>query len=139
MCDEVATVNFPRKGLTMAKAQHINWLPACLVFAWAAAAQTVLGSAVARAVPYPLPPGYLGSYDQGYQTMAPEVGSKYFFNPSSPLSPACIEELRIAQSKNPPENADGFLAGCIDAARHGIGIYYPCDRNGDDPVCPRRP
>jgi len=124
----------------MAKAYRIRWLlGCCLVFAWAEATAALLGSAAATAVPYPLPPGYLSSYDQGYDTMAPFVGSKYFFTPSSQLGPACYEELRIAQSKTAPENADGFLAGCIDAARHGIGIYYPCDRFGDDPVCPRRP
>jgi hypothetical protein len=117
---------------------RIRWLIGCLVFAWAAGT-AVLASAVAAAVPYPLPPGYLSSYDQGYNTMAPLVGSKYFFTPSSQPEMACHAELRIAQPKNAPENADGFLAGCIDAARHGIGVYYPCDRFGDDPVCPRRP
>jgi hypothetical protein len=121
----------------MAKAYHHRWLLGCLVFAWAAGA-ALLGSPAARAAPYPLPPGYLSSYDQGYNTMAPIVGSKYFFTPASPLAPACQEELRIAQSTNGPENNDGFVAGCIDAARHAMGIYYPCDRFGDDPVCPRR-
>lgn len=115
-----------------------RFLPGALVFA-CASALALLGSAAATAVPYPLPPGYLSSYDQGYDTMAPIVGSKYFFNFSSPLAPACQEELRIAQSKNAPQSNEGFLAGCKDAARHAIGIYYPCDRNGDDPVCPRRP
>jgi hypothetical protein len=122
----------------MAKAYHIRWLLGCLVFAWAEGT-ALLGSAVATGVPYPLPPGYLSSYDQGYDTMAPLVGSKYFFTPSSQLDPACYEELRIAQSETAPENANGFVAGCIDAARHAMGIYYPCDRFGDDPVCPRRP
>lgn len=125
----------------MTKAYHAHWLLGCLTFAWAAGAAvlSVIGSPAATAVPYPLPPGYLSSYDQGYNTMAPIVGSKYFFTPSSVLTPACHEELRLAQPKNAPENDDGFLAGCIDAARHAIGIHYPCDRNGDDPVCPRRP
>jgi hypothetical protein len=68
----------------MVKAYHIRWLPGCLVFAWAAGA-TLLGSAVATAVPYPLPPGYLSSYDQGYDTMAPAVGSKYALTPSTDL------------------------------------------------------
>src|ERR1700727_2537563 len=122
----------------MAKAYHHRWLLGCLVFAWAVGTP-LLGTPAATAVPYPLPPGYLNSYDQGYNTMAPIVGSKYFFTPTSPLAPACQEELRIAQSKNGPENNDGFVAGCIDAARHEMGIYYPCDRFGDDPVCPRRP
>jgi hypothetical protein len=122
----------------MAKAYRDHWLLGCLVFAWAAGT-ALLGSPVARAVPYPLPPGYLSSYDQGYNTMTPEVGTKYFFPLTADLSPSCHEELRIAQSKNAPENADGFVAGCIDAARHAMGIYYPCDRWGDDPVCPRRP
>lgn len=122
----------------MAKTYRIPWSNGCWVFAWAAAT-ALLTSAVAVAVPYPLPPGYLSSYDQGYTTMAPKVGSKYFLNPSSDLFPVCHYELRSAQSKNAPENADGFVAGCIDAARHAMGIYYPCDRFGDDPVCPRRP
>jgi hypothetical protein len=122
----------------MAKAHHIRWLFGCLVFAWAEGT-ALLGNAVAAAVPYPLPPGYLSSYDQGYATMAALVGSKYFFTPSSQLRPPCYEELRIAQSETAPENADGFVAGCTDAARHAMGIYYPCDRFGDDPVCPRRP
>ena len=122
----------------MAKAHHIRWLPGCLVFTWVAGA-ALIGTAVAAAVPYPLPPGYLSSYDQGYDTMAAKVGSRYFFTPSSEPSPVCYDELRIASSKNRPESADGFVAGCIDAARHAIGLYYPCDRNGDDPVCPRQP
>lgn len=122
--------------MTKAYAYHIRWLPGYLAFAWAAGT-VLLSSAIAMAVPYPLPPGYLGSYDQGYDTMASQVGPKYFLAPSTELSPICHEELRIAQSKRPPENAEGFLAGCIDAARHAMGIYYPCDRNGDDPVCPR--
>lgn len=122
----------------MAKAYQIRWLLGCLLLAWAAGT-ALLCTAVAVAVPpYPVPPGYLSSYDQGYDTMAPEVGSKYFLTPSSDLTPICYDELRIAQSSNPPENARGFVAGCIDAARHAIGIYYPCDRNGADPVCPRR-
>jgi hypothetical protein len=122
----------------MAEAYHIRWSLGCLVFAWAAGA-ALLGSAVATAVPYPLPPGYLSSYDQGYDTMASKAGSQYTLTPSTELYPVCYEELRIAQSKNPPENASGFVAGCVDAARHALGIYYPCDRFGDDPVCPRRP
>lgn len=122
----------------MAKAYHIRWLLGCLVFAWAAATAELV-SAVAAAVPYPLPPGYLSSYDQGYNTMAPKVGSKYFLTPSSDLLPVCYDELRIARLSSAPENADGFVAGCRDAARHAMGIYYPCDRFGDDPVCPRRP
>lgn len=121
----------------MSKDHRVHWLFGCLAFAEAAGA-VLLSSAVAAAVPYPLPPGYFSSYDQGYDTMAPEVGVKYFLTPSTELGPVCQEELRIAQSKNPPENTDGFLAGCIDAGRHAMGIYYPCDRNGDDPVCPRR-
>jgi hypothetical protein len=122
----------------MAKALNQRWLLGSLVFAWTAGT-AVLGNPAAMAAPYPLPPGYLSSYDQGYNTMAPIVGSKYFFTPASPLGPACQEELRIARSQNGPENNDGFVAGCIDAARHAMGIYYPCDRFGDDPVCPRRP
>jgi len=122
----------------MAKAHRIHWLPGCLGFVCASVTAAACG-AVATAVPYPLPPGYLSSYDMGYDTMSSEVGSKYHLNPSSSLSPTCQDELRIAQSKNPPESADGFVAGCIDAARHAMGIYYACDRNGDDPVCPRRP
>ena len=121
----------------MTKAYHIRWLDGCLVFD-CAEGTALLGSAVAMAVPYPLPPGYLGSYDQGYNTMATKVGSKYFLNPTSELYLICNEELRLA-SNTPPENGDGFVAGCVDAARHAMGIYYPCDRNGDDPVCPRRP
>lgn len=120
----------------MAKAYHIRWLLGCAVFAWAAG-MALLGCAVAVAVPYPLPPGYLSSYDKGYDVMAPKVGSKYNLTPSSELTPLCYEELRIAQSGDAPENAQGFMAGCITAARHAIGIYYPCDR--DDPVCTRRP
>lgn len=122
----------------MARTYHIHWSRGWLVLAWAAGT-TLLGSAVAMAVPYPLPPGYLGSYDLGYDTMAPKVGSKYFLTPSTDLYPVCSNELTIAKSENPPENAQGFVAGCVDAARHAMGIYYPCDRNGDDPVCPRRP
>jgi hypothetical protein len=122
----------------MAKARRLGLLLGWLTFA-SVAGMVTLGSPVAGGAPYPLPPGYIGSYDQGYNTMAPEVGTKYFFGLRTDLSPVCHEELRIAQSKIPPENADGFLAGCIDAARHGIGIYYPCDRFGNDPVCPRRP
>lgn len=121
----------------MTKAHPVRSFLRCLVFAGAAGI-ALHGSAVADAVPYPLPPGYLGSYDQGYDAMAPIVGSKYHFTPSSRLSPPCYEELRIAQAKNAPESEDGFVAGCIDAARHALGIYYPCDRFGDDPVCPRR-
>jgi hypothetical protein len=120
----------------MAKAYHIHCLLGCLACAWVAGTG-LLGSAVAQAAPYPLPPGYLGSYDQGYDTIAPKVGSKYTLTPSSQLTPTCYDELRIAQVDNPPQNAQGFLAGCITAARHAIGIYYPCDR--DDPVCARRP
>ena len=122
----------------MAKVLNQRWLLGSLVFT-CTAGTAIFGNPAAMAAPYPLPPGYLSSYDQGYNTMAPIVGSKYFFTPTSPLAPACQEELRIARSKNGPENDDGFVAGCIDAARHGIGIFYPCDRFGDDPVCPRRP
>lgn len=122
----------------MTKAYDIRRLLGCTVFA-CAAGMAPLGSPVAAAVPYPEPPGYFSSYDQGYQTMTAEAGTKYFFTPLRPLEPPCYEELRIAQSKNAPESADGFIAGCIDAARHAMGIYIPCDRNGDDPVCPRRP
>lgn len=122
----------------MVRSYYVRWLLGLLVFAGPSGMALQGTAAVATAVPYPLPPGYLSSYDQGYSTMAREVGSKYFLAPATNLSPVCHEELRIAQSRNPPENADGFLAGCIDAARHGMGIYYPCDRNGDDPVCPRR-
>lgn len=121
----------------MAKAYNIRFFLGCLVFA-GAAGMALHGSAIAVAVPYPLPPGYLSSYDQGYDAMTPLVGSKYYFTPSSELGPPCYEVLRIAQSKNAPESADGFVAGCIDAARHALGISYPCDRFGDDPVCPRR-
>jgi len=124
-----------RFGAVLAR---IRWSVPCLVFVWAAGT-AVQDGAVAAAAPYPLPPGYLSSYDQGYSTMTPLVGSKYFFGPSSQLDGACHAELKIAQPKNAPENADAFMAGCIDAARHAIGIYYPCDRFGDDPVCPRRP
>lgn len=123
----------------MAKAYNIRLFLGCLVFA-GAAGMALYGSAIVVAVPYPLPPGYLSSYDQGYDAMTPLVGSKYYFTftPSSQLSLPCYEELRIAQSKskNAPESADGFVAGCIDAARHALGIYYPCV--ADDPVCPRR-
>ena len=122
----------------MAKDHHIRLLLGCLVCA-SAAGTALLGSAMATAVPYPLPPGYLSAYDQGYATMTPLVGSKYFFTVSSTLGPPCIDELRIAHSQAAPDNDSGFVAGCIDAARHAIGIYYPCDRFGDDPVCPRRP
>jgi hypothetical protein len=121
----------------MAKVHRLGSVHRCLVFTCAAAI-ALHGSTIAAAVPYPLPPGYLGSYDQGYEAMAPMVGSKYHFTPSSPLSPPCYEELRIAQANTAPESAEGFVAGCIDAARHALGIYYPCDRFGDDPVCPRR-
>lgn len=121
----------------MARSRQTPWLLGCLMFTCLAMTGGV-DSAVVEAVPYPLPPGYLSSYDQGYDTMASEFGSKYHFTPSSALGPACNEELRIAQYKNPPQSGDGFVAGCIDAARHAMGIYYPCDRNGDDPVCPRR-
>jgi hypothetical protein len=122
----------------MAKAHRIHCLAGCLAFV-GVSVLAVTGSAVAAAVPYPLPPGYLSSYDMGYDAMSSEVGSKYHFTPTSELSASCQDELRIARSKNPPESADGFVAGCIDAARHAMGIYYACDRNGDDPVCPRRP
>jgi hypothetical protein len=123
----------------MAKAYGIRCSLGCLLFAWAAGT-SIVNSAAATAVPYPLPPGYLSSYDQGYNTMAPKVGSHYYtLTPSTDLYPVCYDELRTAQSTNTPENARGFVAGCIDAARHSMGIYYPCDRNGDDPVCPRRP
>lgn len=122
----------------MAKANHRRRFLGFLISVGAATAG-LLGNAIAQAVPYPLPPGYLSSYDQGYNTMTPQVGSKYFLVPSTPLDPLCADELRIAQTKNPPESVDGFVAGCIDAARHALGIYYPCDRFGDDPVCPRRP
>jgi hypothetical protein len=121
----------------MLKVSGIRSFFGCLVFT-AAAGMALHVSAVAAAAPYPLPPGYLASYDQGYDAMKPIVGSKYHFTPSSQLGPPCYEELRIAQAKNAPESADGFVAGCIDAARHALGIYYPCDRFGDDPVCPRR-
>lgn len=120
----------------MAKAYHIRCFLGCLVLA-CAAGKVLLVSAVAMAAPYPLPPGYLGSYDQGYDTMAPKVGSTYTLTPSSELTPLCYDELRIAQSSRAPENAQGFIAGCITGAQHAMGIYYPCDR--DDPVCPRRP
>jgi hypothetical protein len=120
----------------MAKAHHMPRFLGCLVLAWAAG-KALLGSAAAMAAPYPLPPGYLGSYDQGYDTMAPKVGSTYTLTPSSELTPLCDDELRMAQANHAPENAQGFVAGCITAARHAMGIYYPCDR--DDPVCPRRP
>jgi hypothetical protein len=120
----------------MARAHRIHCLLGWLVLA-CVAGTALLGSAVATAAPYPLPPGYLGSYDQGYDTMAPDVGSKYALTPSTDLTPLCYDELRIAQSKNAPQNAQGFLSGCITAARHAMGIYYPCDR--DDPVCTRRP
>ena len=123
----------------MAKAHRIYWSAACLAFV-GASVMAVAGSAVAAAVPYPLPRGYLSSYDMGYDTMSSEVGSKYHFTVTSTLSASCQDELRIARSKNPaPESGDGFVAGCIDAARHAMGIYYACDRHGDDPVCPRRP
>lgn len=121
----------------MKKVHPVRSLLRCLVFA-GATGMALHGSAAAGAVPYPLPPGYLGSYDQGYDVMAPIVGSKYHFTPSSQLIPPCYEELRIAQANNAPESADGFVAGCVDAARHALGIYYPCDRFGHDPVCPRR-
>lgn len=117
-----------------------NRFPGLLASAVSACAVAVaVPAAIAKAVPYPLPPGYLGSYDQGYNAMYPLVGAKYHFTVSSPVEPACYDELRIAQSTNAPENAGGFVAGCVDAARHAVGIFYPCDRNGDDPVCPRRP
>jgi hypothetical protein len=132
----IADCQFPGKGSIMAKAYHIRCLLGCLACAWVAGTG-LLGSAIAQAVPYPLPPGYLGSYDQGFDTMAPRVGSKYTLTPSSQLTPICYDELRIAQVNNPPQNAQGFMAGCITAARHAMGIYYRCDR--DDPVCARRP
>ncbi|OBH05889.1 hypothetical protein A5695_06535 [Mycobacterium sp. E1747] len=104
-----------------------------------AATTNLLGIGVASAVPYPLPPGYLASYDQGYATMTRDSGSKYVLKPSTELYSVCYDELRTAQAKDSPANEQGFVAGCVDAARHSMGIYYPCDRNGDDPVCPRRP
>lgn len=122
----------------MTRWYRIRWWHGCLLVSFAGGIY-LIGGAEATAVPYPLPPGYFSSYDQGYNTMAPLAGAKYHFTLSSPVEPACYDELRIAQSGSAPEVPDGFIAGCIDAARHAVGIYFPCDRFGDDPVCPRRP
>ncbi len=121
----------------MAKVNRRYWRLGYVVLPWVAVT-TLVGGALANAVPYPLPPGYLSSYDHGYDTMTPKVGQKYFLTPSSDLYPVCYDELRIAKSINASEDSAGFVAGCVDAARHAMGIFYPCDRNGDDPVCPRR-
>lgn len=125
-------------GFIVAKAHHIRRRLGSVALAWAAAT-ALLGSAVAGAVPYPLPPGYFPSYDTGYALMTALAGVKYHLFPSTDMYPVCQNELRIARSEYPPADADGFVAGCIDAGRNSLGIFYPCDRNGDDPVCPRRP